>query len=56
VRQSTAGRAAVVVSLGVPQALADFPAAAAAICTYSDVAVSQQALAEYLVANRSPDR
>ena len=39
----------VLASLGVPYALQDYPEAAAAICTYSDVPVSQQALAEFLV-------
>jgi beta-glucosidase-like glycosyl hydrolase len=52
VRRITSERAAVVVSLGVPHVLADFPDAAVAVCTYSDVAVSQQALAQFLVANR----
>jgi beta-glucosidase-like glycosyl hydrolase len=39
----------VLVSLGAPYALDDYPEAAVRICTYSDVAVSQQALAEFLV-------
>jgi beta-glucosidase-like glycosyl hydrolase len=40
---------AVLVSLGAPYALDDYPNAAMRICTYSDVPVSQQALAEFLV-------
>jgi hypothetical protein len=39
----------VLASLGVPYALEDFHDAAVRICTYSDVPVSQQALADYLV-------
>ena len=39
----------VLASLGVPYALQDYPEAATRICTYSDVPVSQQALAEFLV-------
>jgi beta-N-acetylhexosaminidase len=39
----------VLVSLGAPYALDDYPRAAARICTYSDVPVSQQALAKFLV-------
>ena len=38
----------VLVSLGVPYALDDYPEAAVRICTYSDVPVSQQALVEFL--------
>jgi beta-glucosidase-like glycosyl hydrolase len=41
---------AVLVCLGVPYALDDYPDAAMRICTYSDVPVSQQALADYLLA------
>jgi len=52
VRQLTAARPAVVASLGVPQALDDYPAAAVRICTYSDVPVSQQALSDVLSAGR----
>lgn len=52
VRQVTTERPAVVASLGVPYALDDYPAAALRICTYSDVAVSQQALADVLLAGR----
>jgi hypothetical protein len=48
VRSLTAARPAVIASLGVPQALDDYPTAAVRICTYSDVSVSQQALAELL--------
>lgn len=40
----------VLVSLGVPYALRDYPEAAMRVCTYSDVPVSQQALAEFLLA------
>jgi beta-glucosidase-like glycosyl hydrolase len=40
---------AVLVSLGAPYALDDYPNAAMRICTYSDVPVSQQAMAEFLV-------
>ena len=47
----TRGREAVVASLGVPYALNDYPEATVRICTYSDVPVSQQALAKLLVAN-----
>jgi beta-glucosidase-like glycosyl hydrolase len=41
-------RKVVLASLGVPYALREFPNAAARVCTYSDVPVSQQALAEFL--------
>jgi beta-N-acetylhexosaminidase len=37
------------VSLGVPYVLRDFPQANLRICTFSDVPVSQQALAEFLL-------
>jgi beta-N-acetylhexosaminidase len=40
---------AVLASLGVPQVLTDFPEALARVCTFSDVPVSQGALAEFLV-------
>ncbi len=50
VRRLTSDRPAVVASLGVPYALDDYPAAAVRICTYSDVAVSQQAFADVLLA------
>jgi hypothetical protein len=39
----------VLASLGVPYVLADFPDAALRLCTYSDVPVSQQALADFLI-------
>lgn len=39
---------AVVISLGVREILDQFPAAASKICTFSDVAVSQQAVVRYL--------
>lgn len=42
-------KGAVLASLGVPQVLEDFPEASARICTFSDVPVSQRALAEFLV-------
>ena len=42
-------RDVVLASLGVPYALHDYPTAAARICTYSDVPVSQQALTEFLL-------
>jgi beta-N-acetylhexosaminidase len=45
----TQERAVVLASLGVPYALRDFPDAAVRICTYSDVPVSQQALADFLL-------
>ena len=38
----------VLVSLGSPHGLDAFPEAAARLCTYSDVAPSQRALAAYL--------
>jgi beta-glucosidase-like glycosyl hydrolase len=40
---------ALLASLGVPQVLDDFPEALVRICTFSDVPVSQRALAEFLV-------
>jgi hypothetical protein len=49
VEQLTEERDLVLASLGVPYILDDFPNAAARICTYSDVPVSQQALAEFLL-------
>jgi beta-glucosidase-like glycosyl hydrolase len=49
VRSLTAARPTIVASLGVPQALDDYPAATVRICSYSDVAVSQQALADALL-------
>lgn len=42
----------VLASMGVPYALRDFPDAAVEICTYSDVPVSQQALAEFLLSGK----
>ena len=44
----------VLASLGVPYALQDYPDAATRICTYSDVAVSQQALADFLSRSSVP--
>ncbi len=38
----------VLVCLGVPSALEEFPEAVVRICTYSDVPVSQRALVEFL--------
>jgi beta-N-acetylhexosaminidase len=49
----TQERQVVLASLGVPYALRDFPDAAASICTYSDVPVSQQALVDFLISPRS---
>jgi hypothetical protein len=50
VRELVGGRADVVlVCLGVPTALEEYPEAAMRICTYSDVPVSQQAFAEFLL-------
>jgi beta-glucosidase-like glycosyl hydrolase len=49
VRHLTSERKALVASLGVPQALDDYPAAAVKICTFSDVPVSQEALADVLL-------
>ena len=43
----------VLVCFGVPTALEDYPQAAVRICTYSDVPVSQEAFAEFLLANDS---
>ncbi len=40
---------ATLASLGVPQALNDFPAATTRICTYSDIPASQQALVDLLL-------
>ena len=48
VGQLTRERRAVLASLGVPYVLNDYPDASVRICTYSDVPVSQQALAEFL--------
>jgi beta-glucosidase-like glycosyl hydrolase len=44
----------VLASLGVPYALDDFPGAALRLCTYSDVPVSQQALADFLIQGTEP--
>lgn len=41
----------VLASLGVPYVLDEFPAAVARICAYSDVPVSQQALAKFILAS-----
>jgi hypothetical protein len=41
-------------SLGVPYALHDYPEAALRVCTYSDVPVSQEALAEFLLSGSEP--
>jgi beta-N-acetylhexosaminidase len=46
-------RDVVLASLGVPYVLNDYPGAAIRICTYSDVPVSQEALASLLVGERS---
>lgn len=42
----------VLASLGVEAILSRFPSSASRVCTYSDVPVSQQALAAYLVADQ----
>ena len=52
VRRLTAERDVVLASLGVPYALDDYPDAASRICAYSDVPVSQQALAEFVLRAR----
>jgi beta-glucosidase-like glycosyl hydrolase len=44
----------VLASMGVPYALDDYPDAALQICTYSDVPVSQNALAQLLLAGSEP--
>jgi len=49
VRQLMQGRHTVLASLGVPYVLDDYPESTVRICTYSDVPVSQQALAEFLL-------
>jgi beta-glucosidase-like glycosyl hydrolase len=50
IRQLTQQRGDVVLaSLGVPYSLQEFPDAAVRVCTYSDVPVSQEALAEFLL-------
>ena len=49
VEQLTREREAVLVSLGVPYALAEYPEAKVRICSYSDVPVSQRAVAGFLV-------
>jgi beta-glucosidase-like glycosyl hydrolase len=49
VQRLTNGRDTILASLGVPYALNDYPQATVRICTYSDVPVSQQALAEFLL-------
>ena len=55
VEQVTQSRDDVVLaSMGVPYVLEDFPSAAVRICTYSDVPVSQQALAEFLLRGSEP--
>jgi hypothetical protein len=48
VRRLTSERDVVLASLGVPYALDDYPNAAVRICTYSDVPVSQQVLADFV--------
>jgi beta-glucosidase-like glycosyl hydrolase len=47
-----ARRDVVLASLGVPYVLNDYPDAAVRVCTYSDVPVSQEALASSLVGER----
>jgi beta-glucosidase-like glycosyl hydrolase len=46
----------VLVCLGVPSALEEYPEAAMRICTYSDVPVSQQALVEFLCSGIGPPK
>ncbi len=53
VRELTSRRDAVLVSLGSPVALENYADATERICAYSDVFVSQAALAEFLCDNRS---
>jgi beta-N-acetylhexosaminidase len=48
VERLTQERSVVLACLGVPYALRDYPRATAHICTYSDVPVSQEALAEFV--------
>jgi hypothetical protein len=48
VEQVVAERPAVLAALGSPYVLDDYPGAAARLCAYSDVEVSQQALVEAL--------
>ena len=48
IRQLTGTRPLVLASLGAPYELQNFPDAAVRICTYSDVPVSQIALADVL--------
>ncbi len=50
VRSLTAERPVIVASLGVSRVLEEYPESAVRICTHSDVAVSQQALADVLLA------
>ncbi len=52
VSELTRGRDSVLVSLGSPVALENYTDAAERICAYSDVFVSQAALAEFLCDNR----
>jgi hypothetical protein len=49
VQRLTQERDTILISLGVPYALNDYPKAAVRICTYSDVPVSQQALVEFVL-------
>ena len=56
VRQLIRERDVVLVSLGVPYVFEDYPEASTQICTYSDVPVSQEALAEFLLAGSKPGR
>lgn len=49
-RLTSERRDVVLVSLGVPYVLQDYPEAAVRICTYSDVPLSQQALVDFLLA------
>ena len=51
VRELTAKRDCILASLGSPVALENYPDASVRICAYSDVFVSQEALAEFLCEN-----
>jgi hypothetical protein len=44
----------VLASMGVPYELNEYPEAALRVCTYSDVPVSQEALAAFLTAGSDP--
>ncbi len=50
VKQLTQSRDCVLASLGTPESLHDYPAASVKLCAYSDVPLSQEALAEWVAA------